>query len=371
MAADGTVSVRMFGVLRAWRAERGLPVERCRVRAEGEAARDVAERLELPLERIEGVFVNHRIHGLGEIVRPGRRDRVRPARHPRAAPLLPRAVRRRPRRKRARVTPAAAGRTRKVRLLAVLAVALALACIETASAPGAAVAAAPRNGAPAKRPVVRARGARGASVVWTSIGTSVQGRPILLASFGSGSRRVLYVGGMHGSEFGAPVAEAFAAFLASHPAAVPRGTRIDVIGCLNPDGRAAGRRGNANAVDLNRNLPASNWRAIRHDGCTAGPAAGSEPETKALLARLGEGYALVVALHSQGGIIDYDGPGAEAIARRVSAASGMPVRRIGTYTGSLGAYVPERLGVPLVTLELSATRLTTPLAAGLTSAARR
>jgi hypothetical protein len=69
------VTVRIFGSLRPLREERGLPVTlETEVPAEGISAEDLAVRLELPLDMIEGVFVNHRVYGLAHPVVPG--DRV-------------------------------------------------------------------------------------------------------------------------------------------------------------------------------------------------------------------------------------------------------------------------------------------------------
>jgi molybdopterin converting factor small subunit len=74
-AKASTVTVRIFGSLRPLRTSRGLP---CTLTVEvprgGIAARDLAVSLALPLEEIEGVFVNHSLHGLGVNVSPG--DRV-------------------------------------------------------------------------------------------------------------------------------------------------------------------------------------------------------------------------------------------------------------------------------------------------------
>jgi len=56
------------------------------------------------------------------------------------------------------------------------------------------------------------------------------------------------------------VAKRFIAYLCAHPGAVPSGARIDVIRCLNPDGRVHDTRGNARHVDLNRNLPTRDWK---------------------------------------------------------------------------------------------------------------
>lgn len=71
----GPVTVRMFGALHTLRRERGLPtVVEAEVPEDGMSARDLARQLDLPVERIEGVFVNRIVYGLDHPVRPG--DRV-------------------------------------------------------------------------------------------------------------------------------------------------------------------------------------------------------------------------------------------------------------------------------------------------------
>jgi predicted deacylase len=208
---------------------------------------------------------------------------------------------------------------------------------------------------------------------WRQVGVSVQGRPILAASFGSGQRRVLFVGGVHGSEFGSDVAEGFADWLGANSAALPTGTRVDIVACANPDGRAAGKKGNAHAVNLNGNFPTRNWKPQHYLTTTAGPSAGSEPETQALMRMLDAGYMRVVSLHSQGGFIDYDGPNGRALASSVASASGLPIRKLGpasAYAGSLGTYVPERLGVTVLTFELSSRVMTPAVLAGLLASVR-
>jgi murein peptide amidase A len=205
------------------------------------------------------------------------------------------------------------------------------------------------------------------------VGVSVRGRPILAASFGSGQRRVLVIGGIHGSEFGSDVAEAWAAWLGAHPADVPAGTRVDIVACANPDGRAAGKKGNAHAVNLNGNFPTRNWKRQRYRTTTAGPRPGSEPETQAIMRLLDGGYVRVISLHSQGGVIDYDGPGGLEIANQVALASAMPVKKLGPstlYAGSLGTYVPERFGIPVLTFELSSRTMTPSVLAGLLASVR-
>jgi murein peptide amidase A len=217
-------------------------------------------------------------------------------------------------------------------------------------------------------------------LVRLTIGHSVRGRPIRVTQFGSGARHLLVVGGVHGDEAGTAVATSFAAYLLAHPGALPSGARIDVLARANPDGIARHTRGNARSVDLNRNLPTRNWR--RHLGAlnepgnpslTGGSAPGSEPETKALLAHLRRRFSAVVSLHSRAGILDCSGPGSRALGRRMSALCGLPLSKLWYdpyITGSLGQYVPERWHIPIITVELRNSRLSSGMRAALLAAAR-
>jgi protein MpaA len=226
-------------------------------------------------------------------------------------------------------------------------------------------------------------GSAAIAVKWlarTTIGRSYQGRPITVTQFGSGSRRLLIVGGVHGNESGTAVARQFVAYLLTHPRALPSGARIDVITCANPDGFAHHTRGNARHVDLNRNLPTHDWRrklsALNEPGnpsLTGGVRPGSEPETKALLAYLHNGFSVVVSLHSRAGILDCSGPGARALGRRMSALCGFPVSKLWYdpyITGSLGRFVPELYHAPIITVELLRGRLGSGMRAALLAAAR-
>lgn len=75
MSTQTTTTVRMFGALHTLRRERGLePTVEVSIPSGGCVACDLARELDLPLEKIEAVFVNHLAHGLDHIIRPG--DRV-------------------------------------------------------------------------------------------------------------------------------------------------------------------------------------------------------------------------------------------------------------------------------------------------------
>jgi protein MpaA len=205
-----------------------------------------------------------------------------------------------------------------------------------------------------------------------TIGYSVEGRPITLETFGMGSRHVLLMGGMHGDEYGAPVADAFVSFLRTSPTAVPAGTELDVLACANPDGRVADRRTNAHNVDLNRNFPASNWSTTPG---LSGASPGSEPESEAetvVLVGLMEAqrYDRVISLHSAGGLLDWDGPGGWTIAKNMSKASGVRMLQLAAYHGSMGTYVPEHYHIPIVTWELSRPTFDASIRSGLLASLR-
>ena len=204
-------------------------------------------------------------------------------------------------------------------------------------------------------------------------GESILGRPIIETEFGKGPRRVLYVGGVHGSEYGTDVARRFVAFLESHPESIPDDVHIDVVECANPDGYAADTKGNGRHVDINRNFPTSGWRRAIMHGRSSGKAPASEPETRLLLKELREKPDVVVSLHSQGGIIDPDGTFSWPVARRMAARTGWSVVNVGddgAIRGSLGHYVAERMKTPMVTVELQSPKLTPPVTEALLEAAR-
>ena len=207
--------------------------------------------------------------------------------------------------------------------------------------------------------------------VWT-IGTSVQGRPIVAETFGQGSRRVLILGGIHGNEFGGPVVEAFLGYVRAHPSVVPSGTELDIVPFANPDGQSSNSRANARNVDINRNFPARDWsRVLNLHGTSPGVSPGSEPETQALLMLLDtQRYARVVSLHSHGGLIDWDGAGGWTLARHVGKAAHVRLVRLKSYDGSMGSLVPERYHIPVVTWELSRSSFDWRIREGLLAALR-
>lgn len=75
MSTQTNTTVRMFGALHTIRRERGLSsTTEVNVPPGGCAASDLARELDLPLKKIEAVFVNHIVHNLGHLIQAG--DRV-------------------------------------------------------------------------------------------------------------------------------------------------------------------------------------------------------------------------------------------------------------------------------------------------------
>ncbi len=198
----------------------------------------------------------------------------------------------------------------------------------------------------------------------TTYGTSVLGLPLEVWRPTERCELLLFAA-IHGEEPETTYALSRALRQLGEP---PR--RSAVILAANPDGLVRGTRCNARGVDLNRNFPASNWRAgtvtcrstIEDPSdvvLSTGTAAGSEPEVEALLALIGELKPdAVVALHAPLACID--DANASAFGARLAARTGMPlVRDVGYPTpGSFGSWGGEH-GVPVVTYEfpLAATEV--------------
>lgn len=196
-----------------------------------------------------------------------------------------------------------------------------------------------------------------ATPVWEEVGRSVQGRPLEAIRLGTGSRRVLLIGSIHGNEGeGVPLVERFVEYLEGNPSLLT-GRTVLVVRDANPDGNLADTRTNANGVDLNRNFPAENWKQLNENGrLVSGTSPESEPETRALVDLL-DTFAphRIVVVHSTGGepMVNYDGPATE-LAHAMSRENGYEVTDyIGYATpGSFGSYAGIDRRLPIITLEL-------------------
>ncbi|MFA5582899.1 MAG: M14 family zinc carboxypeptidase [Bacteriovoracaceae bacterium] len=169
-------------------------------------------------------------------------------------------------------------------------------------------------------------------------------------------KRILVISGIHGDE---PEAMELNQMWKERLERIGRpSNHWRIIPKLNPDGVVRKTRYNANKVDLNRNFPTKDWGKLahsswekfhkRHPRRYPGATAGSEAETLCLIKHI-EDYRpdLVVSIHTPYGQFDFDGP-----ANKKLKTSILPWKRIGTFPGSLGRYLWEERGIPVLTIEL-------------------
>ena len=193
------------------------------------------------------------------------------------------------------------------------------------------------------------------SAQWIQRGESFEGRPIEVATFGGGKRRVYIVGGIHGDERTGPETIGNLRRLLS-TIEVERASTVRLLRDMNPDGTARDTRGNARGVDLNRNFPASNFRVFR----THGSKPLSEPESATTLSDLNSFEPdLVLVFHcARGGpFVNFDGPAEEAARTFAKAAAARDDRwhvrpSMGYPTpGSIGSLLGVDRNLPVLTIE--------------------
>lgn len=189
------------------------------------------------------------------------------------------------------------------------------------------------------------------------IGTSVQGRPINAYHFGTGTKELLFVGGIHGGYEWNTVLVAYQLmnYLVANPTAIPANVRVTVIPVLNPDGlnKVVGTttgnftqalvstsqatvisgRFNGNNVDLNRNFDCD-WQATgkwQNTSVSGGSAAFSEPESQAIknYVETNKPTAVVVWYSAAGGVYAsncHNGvlPETDILVKTYAVASGYP-----------------------------------------------
>ena len=184
------------------------------------------------------------------------------------------------------------------------------------------------------------------------LGRSVEGRPIIAYEVGDrgDGRRELVVGCIHGDE------TAGVAIARSLVRASPVSLDLWIVPVLNPDGAAAGTRGNGRGVDLNRNFP---WRWKPLEGAVdSGPHPLSEPESKIadrLIRRLRP--QISIWFHQPLDVVDESG-GSKAVERRFASAVGFPLVRLAREAGSAVGWENHILpGSTAFVVELPAGRL--------------
>ncbi len=171
---------------------------------------------------------------------------------------------------------------------------------------------------------------------WYVLGRSVQGRPIPALRLGDphGALAAVAVGCIHGNEpAGIRVVETL------NRGALPLGVDLWLIPDMNPDGRAAKTRVNADGVDLNRNFPWK-WKRSGRRGNDkySGPAALSEPESRAVHALFeGLGPRLAVWYHQPYGVVDESG-GDVTLEGLYAQAVGMKLAELPRYPGSAASW---------------------------------
>ncbi|MEK7187998.1 MAG: M14 family metallopeptidase [Patescibacteria group bacterium] len=219
----------------------------------------------------------------------------------------------------------------------------------------------------------------------TTIGSSVQNRTIKAFTFGHGTKKLLFVGGIHGGyEWNSVhLAYTFMDYLEANPSAIPDNLKITVIPSVNPDGvyKIIGKEGrftaadvpsaadqspgrfNANNVDLNRNFDCK-WQSEstwRNRAVSAGTAPFSEPESRAIRDFVLKNQpAAVIFWHSQANAVYASEckngilPQTLAIMNAYAKASGYPaVKTFDSYavTGDAEGWLAS-INIPAITVEL-------------------
>ena len=192
-----------------------------------------------------------------------------------------------------------------------------------------------------------------------TLGRSIDGRVITAVETGDfdSPRKALVVGCIHGNECAGTAVTAL--LVRGQP---PREVDLWILPYLNPDGAAAGTRGNARGVDLNRNFP---WQWQPLSGVFY---SGTKPLTEResriayhLIRRVRP--SISIWFHQHLNVVDESG-GSIAVERRFATLVGLPLERLTREPGSVVGW--ENHTIPSGTafvVELPAGALTSAVAA--------
>ena len=178
------------------------------------------------------------------------------------------------------------------------------------------------------------------------LGHSVSNRPIYAEILGEGEENLLLVAGIHANEWvGTPLLLRLQLFIQQNPEII-KGKKVYLVPMLNPDGWVDDMRSNRRRVDLNRNFPSKNYGR----GLT-GEHPLSEPESQILDTLIKKIKPIrIISIHQPFSCVDYDGDNIQGLVRLISRTTRHPICKLGSRSGSLGAYIGTKY--PLITLEL-------------------
>lgn len=177
--------------------------------------------------------------------------------------------------------------------------------------------------------------------------------PIPAYRFGHSGKRILILGGVHGDEVeGIQAAHGLLGeFLNNYPLKL----ETTLVPVFNIDGMLKLHRRNGHGVDLNRNLPTTDWSAqFTREHYHPGPVACSEPENQALVEYIQNFKPqFILSLHSWEPMLNINGD-CKKIAQVISSLTGYRVADdIGYPTpGSLGTYAGLERNIPTLTYEV-------------------
>ncbi|AUN98514.1 DUF2817 domain-containing protein [Bacteriovorax stolpii] len=185
-------------------------------------------------------------------------------------------------------------------------------------------------------------------------GTSVKGEKIEAWKTSSDAPKYNYIlGAVHGDEVeGAHLAKELFKWLKEND---ELNMPVVVVPVVNVDGYKAGTRVNANGVDLNRNLPSSQWSPeAREAKYFPGKEPLSEPENK-FLVELFKKYPpkFIISFHSWYPVINYNGACKE-VADFLAQYNKYPIEAdflTHPTPGSLGEFGPQEFKSPVLTFE--------------------